>query len=105
VYRFNRGQNHMDLDGSWFDLEAGLATSAAAGGGQTTVLCTAGVLSGMLDQVPAAEAADLACWSPAAARRVIDEAGLTARESDMVLGSNARTVLNLETLDRPRGHH
>jgi aminocarboxymuconate-semialdehyde decarboxylase len=60
VYRFNGGRNFMTLDGSWFDLEAGLEISSAATGPDTLVVATAGVLSGMLDQLPATVAADLA---------------------------------------------
>jgi aminocarboxymuconate-semialdehyde decarboxylase len=42
----------------WFDLEAGLAATDAVTGPDTAVVCTTGVLSGLLDQMPPTEAVD-----------------------------------------------
>ncbi|WP_326834123.1 amidohydrolase family protein [Amycolatopsis rhabdoformis] len=57
-YLYNEGRGFIPLPAVWFDLDHGLATAAAATGDSTTVVCTTGVLAGMLDQMPAAEALD-----------------------------------------------
>jgi len=59
-YYYNNGRSHGGLWPAWFDLDAGLAAADAAVGGEVTVLSTAGVLSGLLDQAPLADAIDLA---------------------------------------------
>lgn len=60
VYLFNEGRNQIRLPEVWVDLERGLEVSAEVSGQDTAVVCTAGVLSGLLDQVPASEAEDIA---------------------------------------------
>lgn len=59
VYLYDQGKGQIPLPEVWIDLDAGLAAAEAAGAG-TAVVCTAGVLSGLLDQVPLAEAVDIA---------------------------------------------
>ncbi len=58
-YYYNDGRLSMDLPPVWFDLERGLADSAAAGS-DVTVICTTGVISGLLDQLPIRQAAPIA---------------------------------------------
>ncbi|MFI5607935.1 amidohydrolase family protein [Amycolatopsis sp. NPDC051903] len=57
-YRYHDGRGFIPLPAIWFDLDLGLETAAAATGPDTVVVCTTGVLAGMLDQMPAAEALD-----------------------------------------------
>ncbi|WP_052489495.1 amidohydrolase family protein [Streptomyces sp. 150FB] len=57
-YHYNRGRSFLPLPGVWFDLEAGLAATEAVTGPDTAVVCTTGVLSGLLDQLPLTEAVD-----------------------------------------------
>ncbi|GAA3527827.1 amidohydrolase family protein [Amycolatopsis ultiminotia] len=57
-YRYHDGRGVIPLPAVWFDLDLGLETAQAATGPDTTVVCTTGVLAGMLDQMPAAEALD-----------------------------------------------
>lgn len=59
-YYYNNGGLSMDLPPVWFDLESGLAASAAAAGSDVTVICTAGVISGLFDQLPTDLAATVA---------------------------------------------
>lgn len=59
-YYYNSGASQGRLWPAWFDLEAGLAASDAAVGDEVTVLATAGVLSGLIDSAPLADAVDLA---------------------------------------------
>lgn len=59
-YHYNGGRDCLPLPGIWYDLDAGLAASEAATGPDTVVVCTTGVLSGLLDQLPAKEAIDTA---------------------------------------------
>jgi aminocarboxymuconate-semialdehyde decarboxylase len=59
-YHYNEGRDFLPLPGVWFDLDAGLAASEAATGADTVVVCTTGVLSGLLDQLPAKESIDTA---------------------------------------------
>lgn len=59
-YYYNSGRRFLALPAVWFDLDAGLAASAAATGEDTVVVCTTGVLSGLLDQLPTTEAVDAA---------------------------------------------
>lgn len=60
-YRFycNSGRLSTNLPPVWFDLAQGLADSAAAVP-DVTVICTTGVLSGLLDQLPIGQAASIA---------------------------------------------
>jgi aminocarboxymuconate-semialdehyde decarboxylase len=58
-YYFNNGRSYVPLPAVWFDLDAGLA-AADATGHQVTVVATAGVLAGVLDQVPLSAALGLA---------------------------------------------
>jgi aminocarboxymuconate-semialdehyde decarboxylase len=60
VYFYDEGRGRISLPEVWVDLERGLEISAEVSGDDTAVVCTAGVLSGLLDQLPAPEAADLA---------------------------------------------
>jgi aminocarboxymuconate-semialdehyde decarboxylase len=60
VYLYNGGRDWLNLPPVWTDLDKGLRVAADATGPGTAVLCTTGVLSGLLDQVPAAEAAEVA---------------------------------------------
>lgn len=60
VYLYNGGRERLNLPPVWTDLESGLQAAADATGPDTAVLCTTGVLSGLLDQVPAAEATEIA---------------------------------------------
>lgn len=55
-YSFNGGRNHIPMPPVWFDLDAGLAASDAATGVPTSVVATTGVLSGLMDQLPVADA-------------------------------------------------
>jgi aminocarboxymuconate-semialdehyde decarboxylase len=59
-YHYNEGRDFLPLPAVWFDLDAGLAASDAATGPDTVVVCTTGVLSGLLDQLPTTEAIDAA---------------------------------------------
>jgi aminocarboxymuconate-semialdehyde decarboxylase len=59
-YYYNNGRLSMDLPPVWFDLERGLAESAAAAGSDVTVICTAGVISGLFDQLPVDQAVPIA---------------------------------------------
>lgn len=58
-YYYNGGKLSMDLPAVWFDLERGLADSAAAVS-DVTVICTTGVVAGLLDQLPVGQAASIA---------------------------------------------
>ncbi len=58
-YYFNNGRSYIPIPAVWFDLDAGLADSDAAGH-DVTAVGTSGVLSGMLDQAPLATAVELA---------------------------------------------
>ena len=60
VYRYDGGKAALELPEVWVDLDRGLEEAVAVSGEDTAVVCTAGVLSGILDQAPAAEAADIA---------------------------------------------
>lgn len=57
-YGYHDGRGVIPLPAKWFDLDLGLETAQAATGPDTVVVCTTGVLAGMLDQMPAAEAHD-----------------------------------------------
>lgn len=57
-YRYHDGRGFIPLPAIWFDLDLGLETAQATTGPDTVVVCTTGVLAGMLDQMPAAEALD-----------------------------------------------
>ncbi|QRP43665.1 amidohydrolase family protein [Amycolatopsis sp. FDAARGOS 1241] len=57
-YRYHDGRGFIPLPAIWFDLDLGLETAATATGPDTVVVCTTGVLAGMLDQMPAEEALD-----------------------------------------------
>jgi aminocarboxymuconate-semialdehyde decarboxylase len=59
TYLYNAGRSRLDLPAVWFDLDSGLAVMDATGH-ETAVVCTTGVLSGLLDQLPSAEAAEIA---------------------------------------------
>ncbi|TNC20216.1 amidohydrolase family protein [Amycolatopsis alkalitolerans] len=59
-YYYNEGRGFLPLPAVWFDLDAGLAAAEAATGPETAVVCTTGVLSGLLDQLPAGDAVDIA---------------------------------------------
>jgi aminocarboxymuconate-semialdehyde decarboxylase len=59
-YYYDQAGRYLPLPGEWFDLEAGLAESARVTGADTTVVCTAGVLSGLMDMLPSPDAIDLA---------------------------------------------
>ena len=59
-YHYNEGRDFLPLPAVWFDLDAGMAASEAATGPDTVVVCTTGVLSGLLDQLPAKESIDTA---------------------------------------------
>ncbi len=60
VYLYDEGRGRISLPEVWVDLERGLEVSAEGSAEGTAVVCTAGVLSGLLDQLPASEAADIA---------------------------------------------
>jgi aminocarboxymuconate-semialdehyde decarboxylase len=53
---FNGGGNFIPLPAMWFDLDAGFAVSEAATGPDTAVVSTAGVLSGLVDQMSVTDA-------------------------------------------------
>jgi aminocarboxymuconate-semialdehyde decarboxylase len=59
-YHYNNRGGYLPLPGSWFDLEAGLAASEEATGPHTAVVCTTGVLAGLLDMLPVGEGVDMA---------------------------------------------
>jgi aminocarboxymuconate-semialdehyde decarboxylase len=59
-YYYNAGRLSENLPPVWFDLPRGLAESEDAAGADVTVICTAGVLSGLCDQLPIDQAAPLA---------------------------------------------
>jgi aminocarboxymuconate-semialdehyde decarboxylase len=58
-YYFNNGRSYIPIPAVWFDLDAGLAVCDATGH-DVTVVGTTGVLAGMLDQAPLADAVALA---------------------------------------------
>jgi len=60
VYFYNEGRGSIDLPPVWIELEAGLAESRRATGEDITVVCTAGVLAGLIDQLPLADASEVA---------------------------------------------
>jgi aminocarboxymuconate-semialdehyde decarboxylase len=60
VYLYDGGKASLALPEVWVDLDRGLEEAASVSGEDTAVVCTAGVLSGILDQAPAAEAGDIA---------------------------------------------
>ncbi|MEV0073728.1 amidohydrolase family protein [Amycolatopsis sp. NPDC050768] len=57
-YLYNNGRGFIPLPAIWSDLDAGFEAAFAATGPDTVVVCTTGVLAGMLDQMPADEALD-----------------------------------------------
>jgi aminocarboxymuconate-semialdehyde decarboxylase len=59
-YFYNNGRGFLPLPAVWFDLDEGLATADAATGPDTVVVCTTGVLGGLLDQMPVTDAVDSA---------------------------------------------
>jgi aminocarboxymuconate-semialdehyde decarboxylase len=59
-YYYNNGKLSMDLPPVWFDLERGMEESAAAAGAEVEVICTAGVISGLFDQLPLDQAMPIA---------------------------------------------
>lgn len=59
-YFYNGGRAHLDLEGAWFELEEGLERLERASTQPSAVVCTLGVLSGFVDQLPATEAIDAA---------------------------------------------
>jgi aminocarboxymuconate-semialdehyde decarboxylase len=59
-YLYNDGRGFIPLPAKWYDLDAGFEASFAATGADTVLVCTTGVLAGMLDQMPAPEALDVA---------------------------------------------
>ncbi|MCI2415963.1 amidohydrolase family protein [Saccharopolyspora sp. K220] len=59
-YFYNGGRGFLPLPAVWYDLEAGLAASEAVSGPETVVVCTTGVLGGLLDQLPTNDAIDAA---------------------------------------------
>jgi aminocarboxymuconate-semialdehyde decarboxylase len=59
-YYYNQGRAFLPLPAVWYDLEAGLAESEATTGADTAVICTTGVLSGLLDQLPQVDSIDVA---------------------------------------------
>lgn len=63
-YIYHHSSGWIPLTPAWFDLEAGLAASDAAVGETTHVIGTAGVLSGLLDELPVEEGAEIAAeWN------------------------------------------
>lgn len=62
-YYYNDGRAFIDLPGIWFELEEGLAHMARTAE-ETSVVCTLGVLSGFVDQLPVSEAIEAAAaWN------------------------------------------
>ncbi|HZV49579.1 MAG TPA: amidohydrolase family protein [Candidatus Dormibacteraeota bacterium] len=59
VYLYNQGRSNLRLPPVWFDLDAALDFMDRTGH-DTTVVCTTGVLSGLVDQLPPEEAVDVA---------------------------------------------
>lgn len=59
TYVYNAGRKRDRLPAVWFDLDRGLEVMASTGH-DAAVVCTTGVLSGVLDQMPVAEAAEIA---------------------------------------------
>lgn len=59
VYLYNQGRSNLRLPPVWFDLDAALAFMDETGH-DTAVVCTTGVLSGLVDQLPPEEAVDVA---------------------------------------------
>lgn len=60
IYSDANGHTRMAPSSAWFDLDAGLAVARQASGDDTTVICTGGVLSGLLDQASTSDAIDIA---------------------------------------------
>lgn len=58
-YYFNAGRSFIPLPEVWFDLDRGLEAHRDLGA-EATVVCTAGVLAGLLDQLPVQEAVEVA---------------------------------------------
>ena len=104
TFYFNAGQNFITLEDSWFDLDHGLEVAAAATGPDTVVVCTTGVLSGILDQVPvgeAVEAADryneeLAAAQRRHAGRFFGTALVPLHDTDEALGVLDRAIAGLD---------
>lgn len=59
-YRYDGGKSFANMPAVWLDLERGLEAAQAATGPDTAVVATAGVLSGLLDQLPLADASEIA---------------------------------------------
>jgi len=57
-YYFNGGRSFIPLPAVWFDLDEGLETHRAFDA-DPVVVCTAGVLAGIVDQLPLPEAVDV----------------------------------------------
>lgn len=68
-YIYHHSTGWIPLTPDWFDLDNGLAVSDAALGETSHVIATAGVLSGLLDDLPVEEGADIAMeWNSEIAR-------------------------------------
>lgn len=68
-YVYVHGGGRIGLWPAWFDLDAGLALSDAALGDETHVINTAGVLSGLFDELPVEEGEAIATeWNEEMAR-------------------------------------
>lgn len=59
-YHFDNHGGYLPLPAVWYDLDAGLALTDETTGADTAVVCTTGVLSGLMDMLPTKDAIDLA---------------------------------------------
>jgi aminocarboxymuconate-semialdehyde decarboxylase len=96
-YYFNNGRSFIPLPAVWFDLEAGLAASDEAAGCPVTVVATTGVLSGLLDQLPPAAAAEFAAdYNDQLAQAQRDHPGRLFGTAMVPLGDTAAAVAVLD---------
>jgi aminocarboxymuconate-semialdehyde decarboxylase len=95
-YYFNNGRSHISLPAVWYNLDAGLAAAEEAGP-ETIVVGTTGVLSGLLDQLPAPDAIEIAAeYNEELARAQRDHEGRFYGTACIPLGETGTAVSLME---------
>lgn len=103
-YLFNGGRSVITLTPDWFDLDAGLAVAERSGAAK--VVCTTGVLSGLIDQLPAPEAAELAAsYNEALARAQRERPGQVFGTAMAPCGEPGRAVAAVDHAVKDLGLH